>query len=128
MYYVISNSSGEMIAMFFTSPYGCNIPGGSIHEMEGSFPDLNVKRWSSDVDDFVDRSDLLTKLMFISRFTIQERMAMRASTDPVVIDIMEMFDLAVYINVADPLAVQGVNYLALVGLIAPERVSMILAQ
>ncbi len=127
VYYVITDTAGELMAIFLSSPYGIAIPNSSIHEMDGEVPDLNVKQWDSATDDFIDRSDLVTKLQFINRFTLQERVGMRTSADPVVLDIIETINLVTYVNVRDPITIQGVHYLAYVGLLAPERVPAILA-
>jgi hypothetical protein len=52
---------------------------------------------------------------------------MRASTDPVVKDILERFDAKSYVNLQEQLTIDSVNHLASSGLIAPERAYEILA-
>ncbi len=69
----------------------------------------------------------LTQLAFLRRFTAPERIAIRASTDPIIVDFMHLVNLAQDILVTDSDTRMGVNYLAQQCLIAPERVSEILA-
>lgn len=69
----------------------------------------------------------LTQLAFLRRFTAPERIAIRASTDPIIVDFLHLVNLAQDILVTDSDTAMGVNYLAQQGLIAPERVAEILA-
>ncbi len=69
----------------------------------------------------------LTQLAFLRRFTAPERIAIRASTDPVIQDFLQLVSLAQDILVTDPDTQMGVGYLAQQGFIAPERVAEILA-
>lgn len=68
----------------------------------------------------------LTQLAFLRRFTAPERIAIRASTDPVIQDFLQLVSLAQEILVTDPDTQMGVGYLAQQGFIAPERVAEIL--
>ncbi len=68
----------------------------------------------------------LTQLAFLRRFTASERIAIRASTDPVIQDFLQLVSLAQEILVTDPDTQMGVGYLAQQGFIAPERVAEIL--
>ncbi len=69
----------------------------------------------------------MSRLDFLKRFTSDERIAIRASTDPVILDAQEMLGLAEFIDVSDPYTVQYVNYLASNGFITQDRVAQILA-
>lgn len=69
----------------------------------------------------------LTQLAFLRRFTTSERIAIRASTDPVIQDFFHLLSLAQDIVVTDSDTQMGVGYLAQQGFIAPERVAEILA-
>ncbi len=69
----------------------------------------------------------LTQLAFLRRFTAQERIAIRSSTDPIIQDFLQLVSLAQDILVTDPDTQMGVGYLAQQGFIAPERVAEILA-
>ncbi len=74
----------------------------------------------------VPREMQLTKLQFLRLFTTAERIAIRASSDPVIVDFMQLLDLAQDVRLDDPDTVQGVHYLESEGLIAPGRAAEIL--
>jgi hypothetical protein len=69
----------------------------------------------------------LTQLAFLRRFTAPERIGIRASTDPIIQDFLQLVALAQDIQTSDPDTQMGIGYLAQQGLIAPERVAEILA-
>lgn len=126
MYYVLTRN-GSLFAVCLDSPYGYTLPDLNVHEMDGPIPDLNSYVWDADNDQFVLSTGVLTKLQFMNRFTTAERITVRSSTYPVVVDIMKMLDVAEYINTKDPLTVQAIGYLGAVGLLSASRVSEILA-
>lgn len=68
----------------------------------------------------------LTKLQFLRLFTTAERIAIRASSDPVIVDFLQLLDLAQDVRLDDPDTVQGVHYLESEGLIAAGRAAEIL--
>ena len=68
----------------------------------------------------------LSKYEFLSLFTAQERIAIRSSTDPMVVDIQEMLGIALEVDLDNPATVQSVGYLATIGLIQPARAAEIL--
>lgn len=74
----------------------------------------------------VPREMQLTKLQFLRLFTAPERIAIRASSDPVIVDFMQLLDLAQDVRLDDPDTVQGLHYLESDGLIAPGRAHEIL--
>lgn len=67
----------------------------------------------------------ISKLAFLKRFTLAERIAIRASADPVVQDITKMLDLADYVTPNDGSSVAGLNYLESTGLLAAGRAAEI---
>lgn len=69
----------------------------------------------------------LTKLQFLRRFTTAERIAIRSSTNPVIVDFMQLLDLAQDVRLDDPDTVAGVNYLETLTLIGEGRAAEILA-
>jgi hypothetical protein len=75
-------------------------------------------------------SPRMTHLYFLSRFTPQERLAIRAgtATDPILDDAMFMFNQAKNIDVELPLTQQLVGYLVQQGYLAPERITTLLAR
>ncbi len=132
MYYVITRNDDTLVGVTYDNAYLLNLPDVSIHEMQESIPDLNVMRWDFELGDFVKRegvegTTVYSKLQFLSKFTMPERIAIATSTDLVVQDIMKMFNLANYIDVSRPDTQQSVGYLAQVGLIQPSRIAEILS-
>ena len=69
----------------------------------------------------------LTQLAFLRRFTAEERIASRASVDPVVQDFLHLLGLAQEIRLDDADTVAGVNYLESLGLLAEGRAAEVLA-
>lgn len=67
----------------------------------------------------------LTPYEFLSRFTMPERIDIRGSADPVVVDIMSMLDHAKDINPNHPDTVSGLGYLVSVGLLTTARAAEI---
>ena len=68
----------------------------------------------------------ITKLAFLRRFTAEERIAIRASIDPVIVDFMTLLDLAQEVTTTDPDTQTGIEYLVAQGLLTLERAEMIL--
>jgi hypothetical protein len=71
-------------------------------------------------------SKCLTKLEFINRFTLQELGAIEVSTDPIVKVLQRQQGLAEFIDLKDPNTIQGIGYLAQIGLITNSRMMEIL--
>lgn len=65
----------------------------------------------------------LSPLQFLQRFTVYERVAIRAAskTDPIIEDFLDMINAASGIEGGHPLLVQGLGYMIQQGLITPER-------
>ena len=70
----------------------------------------------------------LTKLQFLRRFTAEERIAIRASANPVIVDFMSLLDLAQDVQLDDPDTVAGVHYLETLTLISVGRAAEILGE
>ena len=70
----------------------------------------------------------ITAVQFMRRFTVEERIAIRASRvgNPILDDFFDLLVVAGTVTPTDPDMVSGVNYLAQVGLITPGRVSELL--
>lgn len=69
---------------------------------------------------------VLTQLSFLRRFSPEERIAIRASTDPVVQDFLHLLGLAQDIRLDDADTVAGVGYLESLGLLAAGRAAVVL--
>jgi len=68
----------------------------------------------------------ITKLSFLQRFTQEERIAIRTSTDPIVVDFLELLSMAQDVDTAYPDTIAGVNYLESTGLVGEGRAAEIL--
>ena len=71
------------------------------------------------------REITLTQLAFLRRFTAQERIAIRSSSDPVIIDFLHLVNLAQDVNLDDLDTVAGLAYLEAQQLIAQGRAAEI---
>ena len=71
--------------------------------------------------------DSLSRLSFMRRFTASERIAIRASVDPVIVDFMALLDLAGEVLVDDSDTQAGFSYLVAHGLLSAERAAEILS-
>jgi len=68
----------------------------------------------------------LSKYEYLSLFTPAERVAIRASTDPIIMDFREMVNVALEVNLDLDITQQALGYLAAQGLLEPARVAEIL--
>ena len=71
------------------------------------------------------REITLTQLGFLRRFTAQERIAIRASSDPIIVDFLNLVNLAQDINLDDSDTAAGLAYLEAQELIAKGRAAEI---
>jgi len=69
----------------------------------------------------------ITRLEFLRRFTPEQRIAIRASQDPVIIDGNELLALAEEVRLDDPDTVRLVNYMVQQGLITQADADQILS-
>ena len=70
----------------------------------------------------------LTKLEYLRRFTVEERVAIRAAaaSNPLLADYLQLMELAQEINTGDPDTIAAVTMLEQAGLIAAGRAQEIL--
>lgn len=92
-----------------------------------SFEQRQSGAWNPETHEFDPLPPVraLSRLEFLRRFTAAERIAIRASTDPVVEDMMALQDAAEYIDIDDADTQAGLQYLASVGLLTPGRAAEI---
>ncbi len=69
----------------------------------------------------------LTQLEFLRRFSAEERIAIRSSDNPIIVDFLHLLNLAQEIKTDDPDTIAGVNYLETLNLIAEGRAAVTLA-
>lgn len=68
----------------------------------------------------------VTRLEFLRSFSAQQRIAIRAANDPVIVDALSLLDLAEDVNLQDPDVVYFVNYCATQGYISAADADRIL--
>lgn len=125
-YYVIYKNDGTLIGVTNQDASQLGLPDTGYVSFEGNAPDLNKVEWDAENLTFVSTVTPLTRLEFLNRFTTAERIAIRASNDPIVIDIMALLDAASFVDVTDQNTMMGVGYLAMSGIISNSRVAEIL--
>ncbi len=69
---------------------------------------------------------IITQLEFLKRFTVEERINIRASTDPIIVDFLHLLNLAKDIDLVDSNTIAGVNYCESIGLLTQGRAFEIL--
>lgn len=69
----------------------------------------------------------ITPLAFLRRFTAPERVAIRASANPYVVDFMDLLNKATEVLQSDPDVQGGMAYLVALGLLTQARADEILA-
>jgi hypothetical protein len=109
------------------------VPGESAMDISNS-PEVQVGwKFDPETNKFSSpapaMSSMMTHLYFLSRMTREERIAIRtaAQTDPILNDAMMLFERAREVNVSLSMTQQLVGYLAMIGLLQPERVPVLLA-
>lgn len=68
----------------------------------------------------------VSRLEFLRSFTAQQRIAIRAANDPIIVDALQLLDLAEEINLQDPDTVYFVNHCAAQGYISQADADRIL--
>lgn len=126
MQYYVLTKNNILIGIVLENPYSWNLSDISIHEFEGNIPDLNSFVWDSNIDNLVQSSDIYTKVGFLNLFTLEERINIRASGDPIINDFLNMLDVAEYISTKDPNTIAALQYLVLKNILTSERIYTIL--
>lgn len=94
------------------------------------YPDRPTGVWDAAQLDFVavdPPPPVLTRLQMLRRFTRDERVAIRSSTDPVVQDFLSLLEAASEVDLGDTDTIAGVQYLEQQGLIAAGRAAEVLS-
>ena len=131
-YVIIHKDTGVIYGLSTFLPKDDNIPEDYISfSMEGTLP-TSLSSWDSNSRTFVSVSastGILTKYQFLDRFTMNERLAIRAAAkvDPIVDDFMAMLDISQEVQLNNPLVYQGLFYLAYTGKLDSGRIDQILS-
>lgn len=90
--------------------------------------DYTNTEWTPDAQPVAPISRTLTKLEYLRRFTVEERVAIRAAAEqnPVLADYLQLMELAQEINTGDADTIAAVTMLEQAGLIAAGRAQEIL--
>ena len=90
--------------------------------------DYQHTEWTPDAQPVAPTSRTLTQLEYLRRFTVEERVAIRAAAkqNPRLADYLQLMELAQYINTGDADTIAAVTLLEQTGLIAAGRAQEIL--
>jgi hypothetical protein len=125
VWYALTNNGESLLGVTKDNPYGMDLPSTvSIHEFDGVIPDLNFNKWNFDQDKFL--TSVPSRIQFYARFTIDELVALRASTNIVVKQTLERWDALRHINLIDQLNIDSVNHFISLNLLSAERATEIL--
>lgn len=127
-YRLINRISGNLVDIASEAFPVERLEDGLVQDfVDEDVPDLRYYDWSPSSLAFVKNSiRALSRLEFLTRFTMEERIAARSSSDPIIKDMLSLIDLAEFINLDDPTTSQAIGYLGMVGILTPERVTEIL--
>lgn len=121
MYYITYNPQTNRL-IDISNDVPSNVEGTTVLFDE---VDLVTQTWSPEILNFVPRTldRMLTKLKFLERFTISERIYIRTlvDTDPIIDDIMQLIDLAEYVDLDDANTIAGLQYLMSINVINQTR-------
>jgi hypothetical protein len=124
-YYVLYSEDLSLVGVTTEGVVGIN--GVSVIDFEGQVPNLNKVRWDKDSLSLVPNTTKHTTFEFMTRFTSDERIAIRNSNDDKVKDFIFMIDLADTIYTDDETIIESIGYLVSVNLLTEERATEILA-
>lgn len=127
MYYILHKDSILLGVSPFVEATQQGLPGVSFEIVDGTIPDMNYVIWNTTTLRLVNTKITLRPVDFLSRFTLQERITIAGSTDPVVKDIMNLLDAAPEISLDDGRTLQAVGYLQAVGILTTIRGQEILS-
>ena len=90
--------------------------------------DYDHTEWTPEAQPPATANQTLTKLEYLRRFTVEERVAIRAAAEQnaVLADYLQLMELAQDINTGDPDTIAAVTMLEQAGLIAAGRAQEIL--
>ena len=98
-------------------------------ERMGDTLPLDLSLWDTTSKSFLEHVKdefIVTKLQFMSRFTSDERTAVRNSTDSNIVDFLNLMSMAENIDLKNATVINAVNYIAYVINMSSTRVNEIL--
>ena len=124
-YYALYSEDLSLVGVTTEGVVGIN--GISVVDFEGEVPNLNKVRWSKDSLSLVPSTTKHTTFEFMTRFTSEERIAIRNSNDDKVKDFIFMIELADTVYTDDHAIVDSIDYLVSVDLLTQTRATEILS-
>lgn len=132
-YYLIIHKDTSVIYGLSTFiPCDNDIPTDYIVKpLSGNLP-VSLESWDNNNQVFVSQItsvNAITKYQFLERFNMEERLSIRAAAkvDPIIDDFMAMLDISQEVQLNNPLVLQGLQYLVLVGKLESGRINQILS-
>ena len=125
MYYILHKDGNYIGVSVIEPPLELTMAGISAEGIDEPIPDLNKSIFDFENGVLISSRNK-TKLEFLSSFSMGERIAINSSSDPIVIDIMNLFNAAQYVNLDDVATVNALYYFMSVGLLTESRVAAIL--
>lgn len=130
-YYVYEQGSNKLLELSDSPIAESKFTGEFYASTPLSVDEINLKYSWDEVDGVWKLRNIgyISKLEFLRRFTLSERIAIRtkAKTDPIVEDFMDLLELSQVIGINDTDTINGLNYLSLLGILSTERIQEILA-
>lgn len=134
MYYIAYNPTMGNVLVGISESFFVNTPNDVVvQEIQGDFPDLSRKVWNPSLLQFEDNNNLrvITPTEFMRKFTLDERLAIRAlesSGDLVIKDALELIKgTKDGVNLDDSDVLKTLQYLAYVKqVIQPYRIEEII--
>ena len=108
--YNILHQNGKLVGVTNTEDWVA-LENVDVINVQGPIPDLNKVVWDEGSLSLVSITTPLTRFEFLSKFTSEERTAIRASDDPLVVDYIHMLEIADEVDPTNALTIQGIEYL-----------------
>jgi len=83
---------------------------------------LTLTTWDGALEEEVEEITIISTRAFMQRFLQPERINLRATTNPIIIDMMEDLHMAAYVNLKYKTLEPGLAYLVIKGYLPPTRV------
>jgi hypothetical protein len=124
--YNILHQNGKLVGVTNTEDWVA-LENVDVINVQGPIPDLNKVVWDEGSLSLVSITTPLTRFEFLSKFTSEERTAIRASDDPLVVDYIHMLEIADEVDPTNALTIQGIEYLVSINLLTELRAEEILS-
>lgn len=119
--YIVTRKSDGVEVLRYSAAQAQEVNGFDLVDYEHA-------EWIPEAQQPATANQTLTKLEYLRRFTVEERVAIRAAAEqnPVLADYLQLMELAQEINTGDPDTIAAVTMLEQAGLIAAGRANEVL--